>query len=224
MNGNRIAGVEPKRNCGFELPLRRSSLRDCQDRRSMAALEVWVRRFGIALGFGSAHAFISASLILCLVSAVSADVLPVLVPTSHKPDNTISPHPLSLEIRNELPCTLRRNSPVQFCESKDLTQEQIYRNALRFPSLALSLSALGEIGKQLLARIPIGLPAGLISSILAATFYSRLLERHSPKKGLRCRSTPWPQQKRIALETLLLGVSIGALLAIAEVSIRALLK
>jgi hypothetical protein len=127
-----------------------------------------------------------------------------------------------VQIQNAMPCIWYRNSRTQFYESKYLNAYRICRSDSQslFPSR--KWLTLGEIVKQLLARLPVGLPAALISSLLGATFYSKLLEVRAPEMEQKCHSIPWPIQKRTALETLLLGVLAGALLAIVEVSLRRL--
>jgi GIY-YIG catalytic domain len=142
---------------------------------------------------------------------------------SHKPLHTLNTSirqgvPLA-EIQDARLCTLCRKIRVEFCVSRLLNGYRIYRSDPRSVFLSQLWSALDEIGKQLSARMTIGLPVVIISSILTARFYSKLLERHAPKRGLKCRSIPSLQRRRIFQQTLLIRVLIGVLLAIAEVSL-----
>ena len=116
-------------------------------------------------------------------------------------------------IRYVVPCNSDKKIPISFCESRNLASPSVPRTDYGTPFRVEDISA----------KIPVGLPAALISSLLGATFYSKRLEKRAPETGQKRHSIPWPLQMRTALETLLLGVLLGALLAIAEVSLRQLI-
>ncbi len=226
MNGNRIAGVEPKRNRGLQLPLCRNSLCDYQDGRSMITPKPWAWQWCSAFGFWFAHRF--KKLIKCSTVFVAVAVAVEAADNRDsmqniyilEPDIAIHSEGLSSATRNAPLCSLDNNNQVLSYAPKDHTYSVQGETDRETPS-TLPLKAIrDERDANRLPKLPIGLLPVIGGSIATVITFVESRARCNPRTVGPRRELSGFQTSLSTLRALLVGLAATSLLSLLELSLR----